>query len=90
MCDVTFGERVHLLNNAFPDINILDSFYVTKKLIRALGCNYKKIDACQNDCMFSESKTKTWMLVRYAISLDRNLARLLHWKKEEKKYLKKF
>ena len=25
--DVTFGETVHLLKNAFPDINIPDSFY---------------------------------------------------------------
>lgn len=51
MSDVTFGEMVHLLKNAFPDINIPDSFYETKKLIRALGCDYKKIDACLNDCM---------------------------------------
>ena len=51
MDDVTFGKMVHLLKNAFPDINIPDSFYETKKLIRALGCDYKKIDACQNDCM---------------------------------------
>ena len=42
---------VYLLKNAFPDINIPDSFYETKKLIRALGCDYKKIDACQNDCI---------------------------------------
>jgi len=49
MKDVTFGEIIHLLKNAFPDINISD--YETKKLIRALGCDYKKIDACQNDCM---------------------------------------
>ena len=51
MSDVTFGETVHLLNNVFPDINILDSFYETKKLIRELGYDYKKIDACQNDYM---------------------------------------
>ena len=39
MSDVTFGEAVHLLKNAFPDINIPDSFYETKKLIRALDCD---------------------------------------------------
>ena len=51
MSDVTFGETVYLLKNAFPDINIPDSFYETKKLVRALGCDYNKIDAYQNDCM---------------------------------------
>jgi len=51
MSNVIFGETVHLLKNTFPDINIPDSFYETKKLIRALWCNYKKIDACQNDSM---------------------------------------
>ena len=51
MSDVTFREIVHLLKNAFPDINIPDSFYETKKVIRELGCDYKKIDVCQNDCM---------------------------------------
>jgi len=39
MSDVTFEETVHLLKNAFPDINIPDSFSETKKLIRALGCD---------------------------------------------------
>jgi len=51
MSDIIFRETVHLLKNALPDINILDSFYETKKLIRELGCNYKKINACQNNCM---------------------------------------
>jgi len=35
MSDVTFGETVHFLKNVFPDINIPDSFYETKKLIRS-------------------------------------------------------
>jgi len=51
MSDVTFGEMVYLLMNVFSDTNIPDSFYETKKLIIAWGCDYKKIDACQNDCM---------------------------------------
>jgi len=37
----------------------------------------------------SESKTKIWMLARFAMSLDGNPVRLLRWKKEGKKYLKK-
>jgi len=56
--DVTFGETVHLLKNAFPDINIPDSFYETKKLIRAWGCDYKKIVTCQNNCMLSQNQDK--------------------------------
>jgi len=46
MSDFTFRETIHLLKNAFPDINISDLFYKTKKLIRALGYNYKMIDVC--------------------------------------------
>jgi len=51
MIDVTFGDMVHLLKNAFPGINIPESFHETKKLVRALGYDYNKIDVCQNDCM---------------------------------------
>ena len=39
MSDVIFGETVHLPKNAFLNINIPDSFYETKKLIRALDCD---------------------------------------------------
>ena len=85
MNDVTFGKMVHLLENAFPDINIPDSFYETKKLITALGCDYKKIDVCQITACCFGSRMETWMLARYAMSLDGNLIRLLHWKKEGKK-----
>ena len=51
MSNVIFREMVHLLKNAFPDINIPDSFYKTKKLIRAMGYDYNKIDVCQNNCV---------------------------------------
>ena len=46
MSDVTFRKTIYLLKNAFSNINIPDSFYETKKLIRALGCDYKKIYVC--------------------------------------------
>ena len=89
MNDVTFRKMVHLLKNAFPDIkyhthfmrlrNLLEHWVIiTRRLMRA------KMIAC-----YSGSKTKTWMLVRYAISLDGNQVRLLHWKKR-KKVSKKF
>ncbi|XP_058784764.1 uncharacterized protein LOC131659614 [Vicia villosa] len=34
-----------------PDLNISESFYKTKAMISGLGLDYKKIDACPNDCM---------------------------------------
>jgi len=37
----------------------------------------------------SESKTKTWMLARYAISLDRNLVKASSLQKRRKKVYKK-
>ena len=77
MSDVTFGEKVHLLKNTFPDINIPDSFYKTKKLIRALDYDYRRLMRAKMIVCCSESKTKTWMLVRYAMSLVENLVRLL-------------
>jgi len=91
MDDVTFGKMVHLLKNAFPDINIPDSFYETKKLIRALGYDYKKIDACQNDCMLFWKQDENLDACKVCVSLDGNIVRLLHWKKKkEKRYLKEF
>jgi len=46
---------------------------ITRRLMRA------KMIAC---CL--KSKTKTWMLTRCAMSLDGNVARLLHWRNKEK------
>jgi len=63
---------VHLLKNAFSDINIPNSFYETKKFIGALACDYKKIDACQNDCILFWKQDETWTLARCAMSLDGN------------------
>jgi len=88
--DVTFGEMVHLLKNVFPDINIPDSFYDTKKLIRALGCDYKKINACQNNCMLFWKQDENFDACKVCNSLDENLIRLLRWKNKRKKCLKKF
>jgi len=34
---------------------------------------------------YSGSKTKTWMLARYAMSLNGNLVKLLRWKKKKEK-----
>jgi hypothetical protein len=34
-----------------PDLKIPDSFHKTKAMIKDLGLDYEKIDACPNDCM---------------------------------------
>ena len=89
MSDVIFGEMVHLRKNAFPDINIPDSFYETKKLIRALGCDYKKINAYQNGCLLFWKQDENLDACKVCMSLDGNLVRLLRWRNEEKKVSKK-
>ncbi|XP_039134114.1 uncharacterized protein LOC120271498 isoform X2 [Dioscorea cayenensis subsp. rotundata] len=41
-----------LLKEAFPEGETLpESFYELKKVVKDLGLDYKKIDACPNDCM---------------------------------------
>ena len=42
---------LELLNDAFEQAKIPNSFYEAKKIINKLGLNYTKIHACPNDCM---------------------------------------
>ncbi|KAI9112944.1 hypothetical protein K1719_016058 [Acacia pycnantha] len=49
--DKAMSMFLELLQDAFPDTDIPSSFYEAKKIINRLGLNYKKIDACPNDCM---------------------------------------
>ena len=44
---------LQLFNEVLPkcDVELPNSFYKAKKTIRDLGLDYKKIDACVNDCM---------------------------------------
>ncbi|KAI9113630.1 hypothetical protein K1719_015557 [Acacia pycnantha] len=54
LCEITdkaMSMFLELLRDAFPDADILSSFYEAKKIINIIGLNYEKIDACQNDCM---------------------------------------
>ncbi|XP_043694159.1 uncharacterized protein LOC122644850 [Telopea speciosissima] len=47
-----FSLLLDLLKEAFLEPNSLPkSLYKTKKIIKDLGLNYEKIDACRNDCM---------------------------------------
>ncbi|XP_074337755.1 uncharacterized protein LOC141674953 [Apium graveolens] len=49
--EAAFSGVLHLLKEAFPDVNLPSSFSVAKKMIRDLGLVYEKIHACPNDCM---------------------------------------
>ncbi|XP_058766785.1 uncharacterized protein LOC131640406 [Vicia villosa] len=49
--NTSFTALLELLKEAMPDLNIVVSFYKTKAMISGLDLDYKKIDACLNDCM---------------------------------------
>ncbi|XP_072078255.1 uncharacterized protein [Arachis hypogaea] len=54
MCGVSdkaFGMILELLADAFEHARIPSTVHDAKKVIRRLGLEYKKIDACPNDCM---------------------------------------
>ncbi|XP_020967427.1 uncharacterized protein LOC110266762 [Arachis ipaensis] len=54
MCGVSnkaFGLILELLGDAFEHAQILKTLHDAKRIIRKLGIEYKKIDACPNDCM---------------------------------------
>ncbi|XP_012575366.1 uncharacterized protein [Cicer arietinum] len=47
----SFNALLELLKEAMPSLNIPDTFNKTKGMIKDLGLDYTKIDACPNDCM---------------------------------------
>ncbi|KAL4350508.1 hypothetical protein AHAS_Ahas10G0149000 [Arachis hypogaea] len=49
--NASFTSLLELLKEAVPNLNIPTSFNKAKTMVRDLGLNYKKIDACPNDCM---------------------------------------
>ncbi|CAI8590659.1 unnamed protein product [Vicia faba] len=49
--NASFTALVELLKEAMPNLNIPVSFNKTKSMIKDLGLDYKKIDACPNNCM---------------------------------------
>ncbi|KAL3813102.1 hypothetical protein ACJIZ3_014370 [Penstemon smallii] len=61
--DSSFTLLLNLLKESFPEgVELPKNYYETKKIMKDLGLNYNKIDACKNDCMLywgvNESKTK--------------------------------
>ncbi|XP_043694211.1 uncharacterized protein LOC122644910 [Telopea speciosissima] len=62
LSDKAFSLLFDLLKEAFPEPNSLPkSLYETKKIIKDLGLNYEKIDACRNDCMLYRNETANAM-----------------------------
>ncbi|WMV19242.1 hypothetical protein MTR67_012627 [Solanum verrucosum] len=49
--NASFTSLLQLLKEAIPELNIPESYNKAKAVVRDLGLDYKKIDACPNDCM---------------------------------------
>ncbi|KAL4301596.1 hypothetical protein AHAS_Ahas17G0316700 [Arachis hypogaea] len=49
--NASFTSLLELLKEVIPNLNIPTSFNKAKTMVRDLGLDYKKIDACPNDCM---------------------------------------
>ncbi|XP_021761372.1 uncharacterized protein LOC110726213 [Chenopodium quinoa] len=47
----SFDKFMKLQCDAFPFAKLPTSFHHAKKMVKNLGLNYKRIDACPNDCM---------------------------------------
>ncbi|KAH0660481.1 hypothetical protein KY289_029229 [Solanum tuberosum] len=47
----SFTSLLELLKEAMPDLNIPPSYNKTKSMVKNLGLDYEKIDACPNDCL---------------------------------------
>ncbi|XP_050225269.1 uncharacterized protein LOC126674798 [Mercurialis annua] len=61
----SFTMLLELLLDAFPGgMSLSKSFYQAKKIIQALGLDYKKIHACPNHCMLYWGETENQELCR--------------------------
>ena len=47
----SFTSLLELLKEAMPELNIPPSYNKTKSMVKNLGLDYEKIDACPNDCL---------------------------------------
>ncbi|WMV49176.1 hypothetical protein MTR67_042561 [Solanum verrucosum] len=56
--NASFTSLLELLKEAIPELNILESYNKAKVVVRDLGLDYKKIDACPNDYSALESSKK--------------------------------
>ncbi|KAJ0046364.1 hypothetical protein Pint_04209 [Pistacia integerrima] len=57
--DTSFSDLLCTLHDVLPDENSMPkSMYDTKKVMAALGLQYEKIHACQNDCIIFRNEYK--------------------------------
>ncbi|XP_019255072.1 PREDICTED: uncharacterized protein LOC109233652 [Nicotiana attenuata] len=56
--NASFTSLLKLLKEAMPDLNILISYNTAKSMVKDLGLDYEKIDACPNDCMLFRNDHK--------------------------------
>ncbi|XP_074359031.1 uncharacterized protein LOC141698259 [Apium graveolens] len=65
---------IHVFSEAFPNVNVPSSFNSVKVMIKDLGLDYQKINACPNDCLLfwaenegldicKKCKTSRWKVV---------------------------
>ncbi|KAH0709282.1 hypothetical protein KY284_010709 [Solanum tuberosum] len=54
----SFTSLLELLKEAMPELNIPPSYNKTKSMVKNLGLDYEKIDACPNDCMLFRNDHK--------------------------------
>ncbi|XP_049345424.1 uncharacterized protein LOC125809936 [Solanum verrucosum] len=54
----SFTSLLELLKEAMPELNIPPSYNKTKSMVKNLGLDYEKIDACSNDYMLFRSEHK--------------------------------
>ncbi|KAH0652742.1 hypothetical protein KY289_030420 [Solanum tuberosum] len=54
----SFTSLLELLKEAMPELNIPPSYNKTKSMVKNLGHDYEKIDACPNDCMLFRNDHK--------------------------------
>ncbi|XP_019255009.1 PREDICTED: uncharacterized protein LOC109233579 [Nicotiana attenuata] len=51
LSNVAFSDMLELLKEAFPFVQLPESFNKARNMIKYLGFHYEKIYACPNDCM---------------------------------------
>ena len=56
----SFDELLKLLKLAFPKIDLVDSHYGAKRLMKKMGLGYRSIHVCKNDCalFWNENSSK--------------------------------
>ncbi|XP_070009948.1 uncharacterized protein [Nicotiana sylvestris] len=56
--NASFTFLLELLKEAMPELNIPISYNKAKSMVKDLGLDYEKIDACPNDCMLFRNNHK--------------------------------